>query len=781
MLIRQINCFFRSANRPRAFSFIARIAPIFWLCTVFIASSQTIPSKVDSVLSLADSLRRAGLFPRARELYSSIKETSPSYVKARIGRGKMLMTEGRYNLAWPEFEEILDLDSSSIESHFNYAISNREAARPVFWLFKTPYWNRATEHFEWVLAHDSLYEDVLYQYAVLLFHRKEYERSFSLGVRQALLKPNDPQAQSDLFLLYRLFTRSRSESDAEGWLKPQTSDIAQYFSGEMLRRKGQLNQARTLFQSLLGRPLTISRQPVELSIVRTFSKQNNADSVENYYWRAVKEISSPVDARFLFEDLKYCITTREFLLYETLTKPSEHRAFFEAFWSARNPTPAARLNPRLVEHYRRLLHAEEFFECNIFRQSLARSDVPIQDPVLYSLNQEFDDRGLMYIRLGKPDQTLRTDIDPRNVYESWMYRQTPEIPKMVFDFHLLSMEYNEWRLAPVQLNQQFLEDRVTWDVTYSNLLMAINRNSQSLEAGRLEDAARRFTQQNLTAGLETDRHTWETKIDPLRVVASLTTFRGEGRQTMVDISYSVPMVELAAKMGDTPQMLKLEIGVALTNRPSLPVWKRTDTLGLTLSKQSTGAILDLYRFNAAPDTYDVVLQVHPLGLDLLGDWRAKVRIPDYSGKEFTLSDVQILLPSPTKNRYQIEGIKVVPSPFQRYPLDQPLHIYFQAYELSLDALGRSAFSFEYRLDRVIKSEDIFQKVADIFRSKSKTTLTIGFEKEADSSTVSQYFPLGLGYLDPGEYVLTVRAVDKHTHKSIERTRRLELYRREESP
>ena len=770
-----------SADWLSAFRFIARNALVVCMVGMFTVSGYALPVAADSVLSLADSLRRVGLFTDARELYGSIKEAEPAYVAARVGIGKMLMAEGRYNLARNEFGDILDIDTASIESHFNYAICNREDARPVFWMLKTPYWNRATKHFQWVLAHDSLYQDVLYQYALLLFQQKEYERSFDLGLRQSILKPDDSQAQLDLFLLYRLFTKSRSESDATEWLQPQTSDIARYFSGEMLRREGKIDEARNLFQSLLGRSLSISRQPVELSIVRTYSAQNIPDSVERNYWRAVSEIASPLDARFLFEDIKYCITTRELLLYQNLSRPEEYVSFFEAFWTARNPTPAARANPRLAEHYRRLLHAEELYECNIFRQSLARSDVPIQDPVLYALNQEFDDRGLLYVRLGKPDQTIQTDIDPRSKYESWMYRQTTESPKMIFDFHLLSMEYNEWRLAPVQWNQQFLEDRVTWDVAYSDLLMAMGRNSQSLEAARLEDEARTFTQHNLTAGLETDRHTWEKKIDPLKVVAALTTFRGEANHTLVDISYSVPVSELAAKMDDTPRMLKLEIGVALTDRSSLPVWKRTDTLGLLLSKKSAGAVVDLYRFNASPDSYSVALQVHPIGLDMLGDWRTRVRIPDYAPKELTLSDIQILLPSPTKNRYQIEGIKVIPSPFQRYPLDQPLRIYTQIYDLALDNSGKSSFRFECHLDRVVQTEGVLEKFTGIFKSKAKTAFATGFDKEADTSTVNQYLPLGLGDLDPGEYVLTVKATDKLTNISIERSRKLELYRREDSP
>ncbi|HTP13299.1 MAG TPA: GWxTD domain-containing protein [Bacteroidota bacterium] len=751
---------------------------VSFLTMFFIVPTKS-STKADTVMVLADSLVRWGQFAQARDLYEAVSKDDRGYVAAQVALGRMLMTEGRYNLARDKFGDILDIDSASIEAHFYNGVCNREAARPVFWVMKYPYWNRATTNFEWVLAHDSLYKDVLYQYALLLLQKKERVRGFELATRQASLKPNDVTAQTDLFTFYRLVLDDLSESEGRDLLASRRSDIARYFEGEMARRKGDLPAADSLFQSMLDRPLEIPRQPVELSLCRVLFTENHPDSGESWYWRAVSEIRSPVDAQFLFEDLKYCITMRELLLYHSLTTPAQFKAFFIAFWTARNPTPAAAFNPRIAEHYHRLVYAEENFRCNIFRQSLARADVPIQDPILYFLNQEFDDRGLLYVRLGAPDQKIRTDLSPTNTYESWMYHETSQTPKLIFDFHCLSIEYNEWRLAPVQWDRQFLEDRVTWDAAYADLLMAMNRNAQSLEAARLEDKARKFTEQNLTDGLEMDRHTWEDKIDPLQIAAAITTFRGEANKTLVDISYSVPVNEIAAKMGKASEEVKLEIGVALTNDQSLPVWKRTDTLGLAVGRNSTGAIVDLYRFYAPPDSYNVSLQIHPIGLNLLGDWRSRSTIRSYSQKDFEVSDIQFLLPSPSKNRYQIEGIKVVPSPFTRYPVDQPLRIYIQAYNLTPGDHNRSSFTFESRIDRVNVSEGFFRKLTGLFRGSSKESLETKFSREADSSSVSQYLPLALGDFDPGEYVLTVKITDNHSKKSISRTRRFELFRRED--
>ncbi len=746
------------------------------LFSIHAAHSST---NADTVMALADSLVRWGQFTQARDLYETISPAESGYVGAQVALGKMLITEGRYNLARDKFSDILEIDTASIEAHFYSAICNREAARPVFWVLKYPYWNRATKSFEWVLAHDSLYKDVLYQYALLLLQKKEPGSGLALAMRLAALKPTDVTAQNDLFTFYRLALDDLSASDSREMLALRHSDIARYFEGEIARKKGDLAAARSVFGEMLNRTLDIPRQPVELALCRIYFRENQPDSGEDCYWRAVSEIRSPVDARFLFEDLKYCITMRELVLYHSLKTPAQFRAFFIAFWTARNPTPAAIFNPRIAEHYRRLLYAEENFRCNLFRQSLARADVPIQDPILYFLNQEFDDRGLMYVRLGAPDQKVRTDVGTTNTYESWMYHETRDNPKLIFDFHCLSIEYNEWRLAPVQWDRRFLEDRITWDAAYADLLMAMNRNTQTLEEGRLEDKARRFTQQNLTEGLEMDRHTWEDKIDPLHVVAAITTFQGERNKTLVDISYCVPVSEIAAKMGQASSEVGLEVGVALTNDQSLPVWKRTDTLSLVVGRNSKGAIVDLYRFYAPPDSYNVSLQIHPLGMNLLGDWKTRFSVRAYPPNQFDISDVQFLLPSPSNNRYQVEGIKVVPSPFAMYPIDQPLRIYVQAYNLRLDGNHRGSYTFESRIDRVNVEEGFFRKLTGIFRGSSKASLETKFTKESDSSSVSQYLPLALGDLDPGQYVLTVRITDNRSKQSAERTRRFELYRRED--
>ena len=64
-------------------------------------------------------------------------------------------------------------------------------------------------------------------------------------------------------------------------------------------------------------------------------------------------------AAFVFEDVKYVVNDQELNAYRSLRTPEEYRAFFHAFWTRRDPTPARAHNVRLAEHYRRLRQAEQ--------------------------------------------------------------------------------------------------------------------------------------------------------------------------------------------------------------------------------------------------------------------------------------------------------------------------------------------------------------------------------------------------------------------------------------
>ncbi|MFH0990408.1 MAG: GWxTD domain-containing protein [bacterium] len=719
----------------------------------------------------ADSLQIAGNFKEAKALYTSIPSNSPRYVEARLNLARIRVLEWRWSIAIDELEEVIKIDSANIEAHYLLAVSNREAARPIIWLMRDPYVRQARIHFAWVMSQDSLYEDVLAQNALFNFQEKEYPTAFDLAYRQLQLKPNDPKSWLGIFKLYRLALQHLSRDEVSLLLKNKPNAITTFFSAELLRRNKSYEEAALSYQRLLSERSTLSPIPLHLALVRTFVRMNMPDSAESNYWKAVTCARSAIDVRFLFEDIKYIVSPVELRMFDTLTSINTAQTLLRAFWATRNPTPASAVNQRLIEHYRRLLVVEEKYACDMIRQTLHEADQPIQNPLLYTLNQDYDDRGLIYIRLGPPDNIARSAGEMVKANESWLYKYSVDHPKIIFDFNQISSEHNEWRLGPIPLDEKVLRDRLTWDIVYANLLDALQTQG---ELERREQEMRIFTQENVNYGLTSDRHTWVEPIDPLEIVASVTSFKSEQNKTLIDISYAFPLGPILTKAGDSLSTIRIERGVAIFDRNSRSIWKALDTITIRPTGERTGVIVDLFRFTAPADSYRVALQVRPLNLNLYGTWNKTMSIRDYTGKELALSDIEFLLPAVSKSSVKIEGMKVLPSPFTRYPQNQPLRTYFQVYNLMKDRRGITSYTVEYFLEAVNVSKGLFDKVADLFRSGGKVAFNTKLEKRSEESDDSVFFPVVIDGFNSGEYLLTIKVTDNLSKRTMERRRAIHI-------
>ena len=155
-------------------------------------------------------------------------------------------------------------------------------------------WNKSKKHFQWVISRDSLYQDVLYQYARLLRYRENYEEAILAGHAQVRLRPDLVEPQMKLFRLYRYFITHKEIDEALTWLKQQPWEHARYFVGEKLRREGRLDEADSVFQKLLTHPLHMSLQPIYLSLTRIYYEQRCPARAQRYYWQAVNEIRTHV-------------------------------------------------------------------------------------------------------------------------------------------------------------------------------------------------------------------------------------------------------------------------------------------------------------------------------------------------------------------------------------------------------------------------------------------------------------------------------------------------------
>ncbi len=733
-----------------------------------VTANQNGGTAVDSLIAKGNMLLIEKHFDEARKVFRAALKINNNLVPAYAGLGKIAFEQEKWADAGDEFQKVLDRDPKNFDAHYYLGICTRETGKYKALLLRKLDWDKSKKHFQWVIAEDSVYKDVLYQLGLLKRYQENYQEAIQLCHEQIRLRPELIEPQVKLFRFYRYFITHTKLDEAINWLSQQTWDDARYAIAEKLRREGSLSQADSILLDLLNRPKTMSWQPIYLSLTRICYMQKHQQLAENYYWKAVTEIQNDIDADLVFEDVKYIITDQELASYQSLSSISEKIIFFKTLWISRDPTPAASVNHRLAEHYRRLPYAEKNFEYDGFRTWFNNPDKLgyLDFTRTYNFNQEFNDKGLIYIRHGQNDSWAVTMGDGVASNESWIYYSTQTTPKMVFHF-LLENTTNYWRFTPVITDPRMLEDRIDFGNIYFRLL-----NANELERLAYEQEMARESREFVSTGLSTDRHTWENKVKPLEIPFSMSTFRGERGKTALEIYYAFSLAQLAVQNKSSDQNAEIERGLTIHNLAWQEIEKYQDKVSLPAKKSES--YIDLYHFEVPPDSYHVAFFLRPLDTEFLGGWKYEKKIPDYSQPVLSISDIELAtrIESATQpGKFVKNGLVVVPNPTRLYQRKAPVYIYFEIYHLTQDVKQKTSFIIEYKVElQEQKSKGLF----GLFGGGGKSSITTQIDREGKSELSVEYLAIDVSYLKAGEYNLEVKITDKQSGKTALQTKRIAL-------
>jgi hypothetical protein len=506
---------------------------------------------------------------------------------------------------------------------------------------------------------------------------------------------------------------------------------------------------------MLLTPGSVPPQAMLLSLTRIETERGNAEAAEQAYWEAVDRIATSLGAALLFEDIKYVVADEEMDEYAALSSDRRKQEFFRTFWARRDPTPSAPRNVRLLEHYRRLLAAEDQFEYYGFR-------TPFNDPERFktfsfprsfALNKEYNDKGLIWIRHGKPDVARRSISDA----EVWVYFERGEAPQSIFSFSIRNSVGNNWRLVSFPESPELIEELATYDSRYRELLTA----DPLARLGR-EGAVIQQSREQVREALVTDRHTWREETIGISVPGSVDAFRSEDGKTLLDISYGILLDEIARNLPAGSTSARIEVGVDISTPQGVRRASSLDTLVMPIAGSQAGSYSGLFRSVVVPDSLVIGVHVRPLETQMLGGWRRRVQVRDFTGGALMMSDLQLLLPSSREPAIEIEGVKVLQSPFDRVPRTNPLMTYVHVYNLTQDVWGKTLYTIRYL---------IAPAGADPGEDEE---LLLEETLSGQSSFEARFKSLDLKRVDAGAYTLIVQVTDTKKSRSVRAERHLEV-------
>ena len=703
---------------------------------------------------------------KAPQIIKIIQDNFPDEKDSLIVRGdeKMIREDWTGAKFWYEISLLADPDH--LLANYLYGICEREIGRRRILFMKTRAWKKAQECFEHVIDEDSTFEDVFFQYALLERYRKHCFKALNLAQRQLAIE-YDANTQMGILNLYDFMLNNEKNEEAEAWLKSQNTKYDDYYLGELYRRTNQFEKADSIFQTILTDPGDLPVTPIFFSLVRYYVLQDEPEKAEATFWLAVNSISNELEARLLLEDFMPIVNEKEYqlLVYELpLNSISEA---LRVYWLERDPLPASSYNRRLIEHYRRLMYAEEHYRYDGYRPPMAKADVlnGFSFPDWYHENQKFDDRGLIYIRYGNPDDwamAVTQDLPP-NI--SWLYEARGEIPKLIFHFCIPSQApLGYWSLSPTLADSLVVQDMLTWDTKYQRLY------SFTLSEGErwaiLEEIVAERVQM-VKDGFRHDRHTWPEKTRVLDMPHVASQFRKSDEEELLQLAYSIPFESIINDKTEKDS-IKVEAGIAVFDCHMLLIHK--DIRRYVVTDHSDPHVwndlfIDEFEISLVPERYNISLHARILSTNHLNGWRFKYPIDGDNRDRLACSTLKLafhVAPEEGKDSRHRDDLKIIPNPTKKFNKNEPIYSYYEIYNLTYNAQGKTDFTVNFILKQSGEKGNILRNITGIFSSGQKYQISIQSDQTGDSRTVTDYISFDVSRGEKGEYELILEVKDNVT-------------------
>lgn len=489
--------------------------------------------------------------------------------------------------------------------------------------------------------------------------------------------------------------------------------------------------------------------------------------------------------RWLDDDVRDIITEDEKRVFHTLKTDEEREQFIEQFWLRHDPDPDTEANEFKEEHYRRLAYANEHFSSGI---SGARTD-----------------RGRIYIKFGKPDQTESHPAGGRYdrptwegggttstyPFEIWWYRDLDNVGSDVEIEFVDPTGSGEYRIANGPDDKDALLQVPGAGLTLAEELNLVSKsdrvafgNRGSSLFGGLRTKDNLFDKLSLRADLEReprlkssaiDRQLAESddpKITYDRLPFNLAIDFLRVTENAVIASFTVQMEnqDLVYKDIGGLQQAAANIYARITKVSG----QRADQFeDVVLSSYTTDQLQDglkahsVYQHNLvlAPGIYKIDLKVRDTRSGKADTIRRGFTVPRYAEDELSASTLVLAsrlepLNGRTPSRMFDRGsLKVIPNvgvPPSFKP-EQTLGVYMQIYNVAIDQTTlRPGLDVEYLITQQ------GQEVARLKEDGKDSLSTLGTQQV----TLARLIPLK--GLKPGVYELTVKVADHVTNKTITR-------------
>ncbi len=452
---------------------------------------------------------------------------------------------------------------------------------------------------------------------------------------------------------------------------------------------------------------------------------------EDYFAGAA--FDEPLTVAAYRADLALIASPEELAAFDAASGPGR-AALLRRFWSRRDRLDLRDDGERLREHYRRLAHAERHFPLLTNRRRDLWTDM------LPTRTTRFDDRGLVYVRFGEPDQRVTTVTFGAGPNESWRYHRADGDLLLHFGTRRGGGgDLQDYRLKPSVFALPF-ESEAAIELGVNARCALHDAYCKILQWGPHGAARLAREERDLvaaSASVATSSEGFELRFPrPLAASVRPFTIGAEAGRSLVHVVYAIPV---ARPPGAAPEAgLRLRVrarvgifdgasqAVATADTTALASWRpapvdRFDAVGRVTIAVPPGA----YRYRVALQAGDSAGLVRPL---------EELSVRAAGAGDLALSDLALGVRGRSAIWSPAPGDTAFLAPEATFEPAEPVELYYEIYGL---APGEP-----YRTRLAIR------------RGNNRLSAT-ATESAAADSVVRVARTLSLASLRPGPYILEV--------------------------
>ena len=262
----------------------------------------------------------------------------------------------------------------------------------------------------------------------------------------------------------------------------------------------------------------------------------------------------------------------------------------------------------------------------------------------------------------------------------------------------------------------------------------------------------------------------EDLTEPLTSHVATVDFRGSRDSSRVEIYLEVPVEEIAS----TEQGWAGERSVVVYDMTWREVHRSIDRSPLQVLPGFDEEILDVMAFNLQPGDYFMAVKVRDLKSKRTQVIRDSLRVEGYGGESLRMSGIEMarrIEPATEEGKFVKQGLEVIPMPSLTFKRNKDVFLYFEIYNLTRDAQGRTYYRIDYTLRRLkggIGNPILSGLGRLIGRRKKEDEVTTSHESRGEATQEIIHTALDLRKGKKGDHTLQVTVTDLNSGIGVSR-------------